>query len=434
MSYPLTRNEHYDFAGEAYGAELYPNLHPYPATMIPQLGIDILKELNITQGRMLDPYCGSGSSFVAGMEVGLNDFTGYDINPLALLICQARLTYLDIEKLESLVQKLERRIERLRASPDTPDNLKLEDLKVEKFNNFDYWFSHRAGQELQWLKNTIVHMTKPSKESEESQALRRFLFLPLSVAMRQCSYTRDKEFKLYRMSEDKLENFSPPVFSLFVRALRHCFLTYKSCYARKLKGITLATKLGNHNNSNHHEANNYDVILTSPPYGDSRTTVAYGQFSLFANAWLLEQNQARAIDNLSLGGKKSQEKNCADDWKGSALGEVVAAIANKDEARAAEVTAFYRDLKESMALWMEALKVGGKAVVVVGNRTVKGFVLPTDQFVAECMEQQHLHHEVSYQRKISRKRMPSRNSPRNKAGETASTMMSEFIVVGSKRR
>ena len=90
MSYPLTRNEHYDFTGEAYGAELYPNLHPYPATMIPQLGIDILKELNITQGRMLDPYCGSGSSFVAGLEVGLNDFTGYDINPLALLICQAR--------------------------------------------------------------------------------------------------------------------------------------------------------------------------------------------------------------------------------------------------------------------------------------------------------------------------------------------------------
>ena len=430
MSYPLTRNEHYDFKGEAYGAELYPNLHPYPATMIPQLGIDILKELHITQGRMLDPYCGSGSSFVAGLEVGLNDFTGYDINPLALLICQARLTYLDIDELESIVQKLERHIERLRASSNP-----LDDLKVEKFNNFDYWFSHRAGQELQWLKNTIVRMTKPVKESEESQALRRFLFLPLSIAMRQCSYTRDKEFKLYRMAEDKLENFSPPVFSLFARALRTCFLTYKSCYAQKIKGITLEAKLGIYNHSFLNKTNDgYDVVLTSPPYGDSRTTVAYGQFSLFANAWLLEQSQARAIDSFSLGGKRSHEKDCITALKDSALGEVVTSIAKKDETRAAEVAAFYRDLKESMTLWMKALKVGGKAVVVVGNRTVKDFVLPTDQFVAECMEQQHLSHEVSYQRKISRKRMPSRNSPRNKAGETASTMMSEFIVVGSKRR
>ena len=434
MSYPLTRNEHYDFTGEAYGAKLYPNLHPYPATMIPQLGIDILKELNITQGRMLDPYCGSGSSFIAGLEVGLDDFTGYDINPLALLICQARLTYLDMEKLESLVQKLERRIERLRASSDS-----LGGIEVEKFNNFDYWFSPHAGQELQWIKNTIVRMTKPSKKSEESykdsEALRRFLFLPLSVTMRQCSYTRDKEFKLYRMSEDKLENFSPPVFSMFTRALRVCFLTYKSCYAQKIKGIRLTTNLGAYNNSSHNKNNSgYDVILTSPPYGDSRTTVAYGQFSLFANAWLLEQSQARAIDNLSLGGKRSQNKDCVAALNSSALGEVVASIANEDEARAAEVAAFYRDLKESMARWMKALKAGGKAVVVVGNRTVKGFVLPTDQFVAECMEQQNLCHEVSYQRKISRKRMPSRNSPRNLAGETAPTMMSEFIVVGSKRR
>ena len=429
MSYPLTRNEHYDFTGEAYGAELYPNLHPYPATMIPQLGIDILKELNITQGRMLDPYCGSGSSFVAGLEVGLNDFTGYDINPLALLICQARLTYLDIEKLEPLVQQLERRIARQQASSDVLCN-----IKVEKFNNFDYWFSPRAGQELQWLKNTIVNMTRSSKNLQEHQALRRFLFLPLSIAMRQCSYTRDKEFKLYRMAEDKLENFSPPVFSLFTRALRACFLTYKSCYARKLKGIRLATNLASYHNSCHHKTDRYDVILTSPPYGDSRTTVAYGQFSLFANAWLLEQSQARAIDSFSLGGKRCHEKNCITALENSALGKTITSIARQDRNRAAEVAAFYRDLKESLTLWMEALKVGGKAVVVVGNRTVKGFVLPTDQFVAECMEQQHLHHEFSYQRKISRKRMPSRNSPCNKAGETASTMTSEFIVVGSKLR
>jgi tRNA G10 N-methylase Trm11 len=32
--------------------------------------------------------------------------------------------------------------------------------------------------------------------------------------------------------------------------------------------------------------NSFDVVLTSPPYGDSKTTVAYGQFSTLSNEWL----------------------------------------------------------------------------------------------------------------------------------------------------
>ena len=44
MKYQVIRNEKYDFAGQSYSA-VYPNLHKYPATMLPQIGIEILKEL-----------------------------------------------------------------------------------------------------------------------------------------------------------------------------------------------------------------------------------------------------------------------------------------------------------------------------------------------------------------------------------------------------
>jgi DNA modification methylase len=39
-----------------------------------------------------------------------------------------------------------------------------------------------------------------------------------------------------------------------------------------------------------------DLIVTSPPYGDSKTTVAYGQFSRLANQWLGIRN-ANKIDS-----------------------------------------------------------------------------------------------------------------------------------------
>ncbi|MCL1946103.1 MAG: modification methylase, partial [Chitinivibrionia bacterium] len=55
MKYQSVRNTKYDYTGQNY-ATMYPNLHKYPATMLPQIGIDILNELNINSGKMLDPY------------------------------------------------------------------------------------------------------------------------------------------------------------------------------------------------------------------------------------------------------------------------------------------------------------------------------------------------------------------------------------------
>lgn len=47
------------------------------------------------------------------------------------------------------------------------------------------------------------------------------------------------------------------------------------------------------------------MVLTSPPYGDSKTTVAYGQFSFFGNHWLGIQ-KARKVDDTLMGGKISK--------------------------------------------------------------------------------------------------------------------------------
>lgn len=52
----------------------------------------------------------------------------------------------------------------------------------------------------------------------------------------------------------------------------------------------------------------FDLVLTSPPYGDSRTTVAYGQFSRLSLRWL---GIDEYVDRTSLGGKaKKYRKDC----------------------------------------------------------------------------------------------------------------------------
>ena len=109
MKYNVIRNEKYDFIGESYSTS-YPNLHKYPATMIPQIGIEIFKELDINKGKLLDPYCGSGSSFTIGLDRGLNEMYGFDINPLAVLISRTKFTKLDIDKVKKINQRLRIRV------------------------------------------------------------------------------------------------------------------------------------------------------------------------------------------------------------------------------------------------------------------------------------------------------------------------------------
>src|SRR3990167_11396738 len=103
--YNVLRNLKYDFVGQSC-ASVYPNLHKYPATMIPQVGIELFKELGITKGKLLDPYCGSGSSFTVGLDRGLNEMQGFDINPLAVLISRTKFTKVNLEKVKLLKQRL----------------------------------------------------------------------------------------------------------------------------------------------------------------------------------------------------------------------------------------------------------------------------------------------------------------------------------------
>ena len=56
------------------------------------------------------------------------------------------------------------------------------------------------------------------------------------------------------------------------------------------------------------EDDEYDLIVTSPPYGDSRTTVAYGEYSRLSLQWLnlndMTDREILNVDKSLMGGKK----------------------------------------------------------------------------------------------------------------------------------
>jgi 16S rRNA G966 N2-methylase RsmD len=407
--YKVVRNNKYDYTGQSY-ASVYPNLHRYPATMIPQIGIDILKEYNISSGNMLDPYCGSGSSFICGLECGIKKMSGFDINPLATLIAKAKFTKLNVKEIELVYQKFRNNVFEIMKKEKYINKIHLPEI-----TNIDFWFSDTVVRNLSVIKHCIDEL--------EDENIKNIFLVPFSETVRECSYTRNNEFKLYRMKPEEIRNFNPDVISYYFKKLNDTIQCYKLYYLPKLKN---GTSINIHSEPFLKGIKGYDLVLTSPPYGDSRTTVAYGQFSTLSNEWLGISN-ARKIDSMLMGGRRVPEV-----MKENCIADSIQKINYVDNKRALEVSSYYFDLKESINTVADNINMDGMVIYIVGNRTVKNILLPTDQFIAEVFEENGFKHLITYERALSNKAMPSKNSPTNIAGKTVNTMLYEYIVVCKK--
>ena len=401
--YEIQINNNYDFKGESYST-YFPNLHKYPATMLPQIGIDLFKELKINKHRLLDPYCGTGSSVLAGIASGFSEFHGFDINPLAILIAKTRYTKLNTKKLFNYRKDVECAV-----------YYEEENILPPPVTNIDFWFSRRAIKDLAVIRNSIL-------EEIDNKKYQSLFWLAFSETVRFVSYTRNSEFKLYRMSEEKRKSFRPDVFELYFKNLDKVLNTYIEIYLPLLK----KQKFHFYSREFMYEKDKYDVILTSPPYGDSRTTVAYGQFSTLSNEWIGFPN-SRKIDSQLMGGKKVKTL-----YNKGVLSLSIKKIDKVDHKRALEVSSFYMDLEKSIKEVSQAIANKGFSIYVVGNRTVKNVTLPTDQFIAEQFEKNDFRHVLTYERTISSKAMPAQNSPTNIIGKKVNTMHEEYIIVCQK--
>ena len=111
------------------------------------------------------------------------------------------------------------------------------------------------------------------------------------------------------------------------------------------------------------------------------------------------------------------------------LDHVIGEISDSDAKRAGEVASFFMDYRNSIKNVSSVMKSGGYACYVVGDRTVKGFDVPTAEATVAFFEMNGFKHVDTFERNIPNKRMPSMNSPSNIPGKLGKTIKSESIVI-----
>jgi hypothetical protein len=259
----------------------------YPAVMVAPVQKDIL--LDITKkahiNTIFDPFHGSGTALYEGFEVFRDaKIVGCDINPLANLITKVKLQGItkDIQKdINCVIHEI--------------NNCNSGEIHV--FQNSQKWFREDIARDLTKIRNAIMKI--------ENEKNRLYFWCMMSDIVRRYSNTRSSTYKLHVKPADKIKNMENNVLLDFQNTIvKNVDKFNKKCHNFELYKCDILEKMSDF------EARTFDLIITSPPYGDNGTTVPYGQFSMLSLFWInpndLEldgwefENYSR-IDSNSLG-------------------------------------------------------------------------------------------------------------------------------------
>lgn len=418
-----------DLNGES--AEKHDNLHRlfmYPAMMVPvtqSLIIEAISGALPTNALAIDPYMGSGTSLLSCMEYGIGVF-GQDINPMAVLLVNAKTASYNIDNLENSLKEISQRI-----YFDSKTSVDID------FPGINKWFTKEIQQDLSKIRRNII--------AEKNQSIRYLYWVVMAEVIRLGSNDRTSTFKLHQRTSEDIAKRKVNVISVF------CDLCKRSIFDLKLFKEKLERKelIENHNYSKPlkiswgnslvkiQSDSKFDLLVSSPPYGDNHTTVTYGQHSYLQLQWIdqrdLDSNidyeylkTTQEIDRQSLGGKINSRKilktlpNTIS--RIPSLKVFYESIPNKERPLYFKTISFIQDFEQSLSTIMESMNQDAFYIWTIGNRNVNKREIPNDSILIDLMNNEGIKLIFDAEREILNKKQAKRN-------RSSKTMEKERILI-----
>lgn len=399
----------WDFRGQASG---FRTLFQYPGMMVPNMVSAVLDQLSEASGsgfRVFDPFCGSGTVLAEAVRRGW-DATGVDVNPLAALLCQVRAAPFRAGTVADVLDGV------LTAARRGPDPVPFRHPNVGK------WFEPEVVVGLTRVRNQVLGVSDLD--------VRRFLWVALAETVRLVCNSRLSSPKLHMKPVSERGRADPVEVFGRVAERNFGFLSVgwdEMVAAGVVVGgvpvsdveVVLGDVTGFCLPADRERP---DLLVTSPPYGDNHTTVAYGQCSWLPLLWVDVSDIGEVgggvlagptmLDSASLGGVRrdglERARRVCD--KSGAVGEVLGVLESKRRDHAVKVAAFFADLDAALVSSLRVLTDDGFVVVTVADRTVSGVKVPTVRAVQEIVEAEGAVTVAAASRNLpANRRAPTRN-------------------------
>ncbi|MCT7717570.1 MAG: DNA methyltransferase [Lactobacillus iners] len=360
----------------------------YPATMVPDMQYQLLsvisKHLNNKNISLLDPFCGSGTTLVIAQELGINS-VGIDINPYATLLSFVKTHQYNRTDVCDAISIIKNNLEQESNFP------------IYDFVNIKKWFRDDIIKSLSQIRHCIL--------LEKNQDIRKFFWICLSEVIFKFSNDRTSTFKLHVLPKEKIDLIEDRCIEYFIKIIND--------NSKHLNYINMTSSNIIYGDSssiiNNKLKGEFDIICTSPPYGDNPTTVTYGQASILFLKWIDSKDlycsqelleKYTTIDKISVGGEKRKIINTKDI---KSLQDFLGKISLKKQAK---VINFFEDYYISLKCMKKCLSKSGYLIMTVGNRSVDTVRQPLDNITIEIACKMGLQVVSKFNRNILYKKTP----------------------------
>lgn len=358
-------------------------LHAYKGKFYPQLAKSLLNISGVpVGGRILDPYCGSGTTLVEAM---LNGFAGHgcDFNPLAAKIAKAKTGILTLPR--HIVDHAIRSVLDRVVLRGTGYDVSLDQFSKDLHRELHDWFPEKVLFKLNWLLAQIRLLGNPT--------IVDFLEVTLSSVVRDVSQQDPSDLRIRRRKEP-LED--APVFELFADRLTHAHSRLQKYWAvaGRQPGDMIEPRVVEGDSRAPHtaellglERQSVDAVVTSPPYATALPYIDTDRLSLLAIMGIPSKIRSTLEENLT--GSREIRKSERDTFEATLMDDKEAySILPKDVVsevrfilkenskidvgfRRANMPAllwrYYVHMKENLESMHSVMRPGARAFYVVGD-------------------------------------------------------------------
>ena len=431
----LTESNTIDWTFKEISTSQYTHgFHQYPARMHPEIATRLIEKYSVNSKTVvLDPFMGSGGVLVESMLHG-NNSIGIDLNPFAVLLSKVKTTPLDPKKLEKTLEDIQSA-----ANEDYKNKITFENAPDKL--DLPFWYPKDPIEKLPILKNAIYQI--------KNKSIREFFLICFSFTTRRTSFQKNSVYKIYRMKPEDRAKFEPDTFKKFAEICKKNIQNMNEFNRESKKQKSKAFPiLGDSRDiakqfskipNDVLDDGKAHLVVTSPPYGDHGTTVAYGQFSKHPGLWLdlEEKEELLSVDKNGLGGRKIKDSS---ELESPILDKLLKKIKKKDadavkktnlSDRAGDVYAFFYDLDRCLEQLSLNLKQGkSNLCFVVANRMVRREKVELDEILIEMAKKWDMKQDgdIIY-RTIANKATATKNAPENISNKKGDTMNQESIVL-----